>query len=126
MAWVNRTSREQPPSGVGEAATLGIGPGSYETTKKGKLKPSFAAFGSSEGKDGRFQHEVITPGPGAYSSDKITYSPIPVDSKSSSFKSTSDRSMTSVTNAAIATPGPGAYASAATSFVPKKKIAKYV
>ncbi|KAF0687450.1 Aste57867_20814 [Aphanomyces stellatus] len=120
MAWCSRTSRSR---GGTNHSNPSLGPGCYnpDAATQHKIKPSFAAFGSSGVKDAYPDINLNTPGPGAYQS---TGHPAAVsgvaayaDHKSSMFKSTSGR-----TNfkAEGATPGPGAYANT-TAFAQKKK-----
>ena len=121
MAWVSRTSRKQQPLGAGAPSTHGIGPGSYNTETKSKLRPCYAAFGSSGLKDGNAQVDIVTPGPGTYESPQgHPACTIPADLKSSVFKSKSDRIQSE--NPKYATPGPGSYTSTYSSFSNQKKI----
>ncbi|EQC28843.1 hypothetical protein, variant [Saprolegnia diclina VS20] len=118
MAWCSRTARSTGPTGASTAAT--VGPGSYSASSTSyQPKPSFAAFGSSGAKQAATELLLRTPGPGAYENDRIAHVLAIAETKSSFFKSTSERSTAKLGLAS--TPGPGSYKGAEVSFTAGKR-----
>ncbi|KDO27633.1 hypothetical protein SPRG_06903 [Saprolegnia parasitica CBS 223.65] len=118
MAWCSRTARSTGPPGASTATT--VGPGSYSSSSSSyQPKPSFAAFGSSGAKQAATDLLMRTPGPGAYENDRIAHVLAIAETKSSFFKSTSERSTAKLGLAS--TPGPGSYKGAEVSFIAGKR-----
>lgn len=135
MAWVNRTNREQGSFQTRSAAAH-LGPGCYETSPPQKVKPNAIGFGCSEriergaGNVGATKGQaLITPGPGAYTSNNQVTWESPSKSKASSssvFLSKSQRMggearRGSGKGGSVSTPGPGAYANPESFSSSKKK-----
>ncbi|TYZ60414.1 hypothetical protein PybrP1_004588 [[Pythium] brassicae (nom. inval.)] len=135
MAWVNRTSRDQGPGNFQpRSAASHLGPGCYETSPIRKVKPNAIGFGCSErvdrgaaGNAGATKgHALVTPGPGAYSSNNQVAWESPSKSKSSAsavFQSKSQRLVGETRRGGRkgSTPGPGTYASPEAFSSSKKK-----
>lgn len=115
MAWVNRTTRNNNPTGLPASAATSahVGPGYYETSPSRRVRPNAAGFGSNaEVERGGAGAALVTPGPGTYGGVGTASWESPSKSQapaSSAFVSKSQRLGEVKTKKGDATPGPGAY-----------------